>query len=66
MRKKIAIIGAGNVATFIAKSLRKANNTITQVYSRDFKNAETSVESTDKNTDVSDQEDTDNIIDVLA
>jgi predicted short-subunit dehydrogenase-like oxidoreductase (DUF2520 family) len=39
MRKKIAIIGSGNVATFIARSLRKANNTITQVYSPDFGHA---------------------------
>jgi len=39
MRRKIAILGSGNVASFMAKTLRKANNTITQVYSRDFKNA---------------------------
>ncbi len=39
MRKKIAIIGSGNVATFIARALRKANNNITQVYGRDFEKA---------------------------
>ena len=41
MRKKIAIIGSGNVATFMGRALRKANNTITQVYSPNFENAET-------------------------
>lgn len=39
MRKKIAIIGSGNVATFLGKALRKANNTITQVYSPNFEHA---------------------------
>lgn len=39
MRRKIAILGSGNVATFLAKALRKANNTITQVYSPNFENA---------------------------
>ncbi len=41
MRRKIAILGSGNVATFIARALRKANNSITQVYSRNFENATT-------------------------
>ncbi len=41
MRKKIALIGSGNVATFLGKALRKANNTITQVYSPTFENADT-------------------------
>ena len=40
MRKNIAIIGSGNVATFIGKALRKANNTITQVYSPTFEHAD--------------------------
>ncbi len=39
MRRKIAILGSGNVATFLAKALRKANNTVTQVYSRNFEHA---------------------------
>jgi len=34
MRKNVVIIGSGNVATFMAKKLRKAGNTILQVYSR--------------------------------
>jgi predicted short-subunit dehydrogenase-like oxidoreductase (DUF2520 family) len=40
MRKKITIIGSGNVATFLGKALRKANNTITQVYSPNFEHAD--------------------------
>lgn len=40
MRKKIALIGSGNVATFLGTALRKANNTITQVYSPTFAHAE--------------------------
>ena len=40
MRKKIALLGSGNVASFLGTSLRKANNTITQVYSPTFEHAE--------------------------
>ena len=34
MKKKVVIIGSGNVATFMARKLRKAGNAIVQIYSR--------------------------------
>jgi predicted short-subunit dehydrogenase-like oxidoreductase (DUF2520 family) len=40
MRKKITILGSGNVATFLGLTLRKANNQIMQVYSPNISHAE--------------------------
>jgi len=40
MRRKITILGSGNVATFLGLTLRKANNQIVQVYSPDITHAE--------------------------